>query len=1194
MGSKKKNGPDIVDLQSSFQAPDSMAANSPEAAAYLIRELRMHQHELERQNEEFRQSQEALRRSAVIQDVLREIAEAVVRESSLTELYKTIHRLMKRVLPAQNLYISLLDEARGLIVRSYCVDEENLVPLTRPIGKGLSEYFMQMGQTVHVTSELFTRLRESGEVNLYFAPVFECIGAPLRDSKGKIFGVITLYLTEEMQPFEPEDSKVLSIVAAQVSLAIERKQAEETLAAERNLLVTLIDTIPDRIFVKDKECRFTLNNVAHIKALGANSQSEVIGKTDRDFRPAELSDFYYADDQNVIINNKPLYDYEEPSRLPSGEMGTLLISKAPLHNSTGEVIGLVGISRDISDRKHMEQELRMHAYRMEEMVERRTQELFAANQELMAANEELTDLNEKMSAMNESLEAANQTLTIEIDIRQQKEQEVLLREKQYRATTSLLTSPAEDVHELMESILHEAVLLVGAPGGYIGLIDESGRNSIIRYAFGASRALYMLARSVNEGILGEVYRSGEILLVEDYRHYPHRIIGSLIDNLTTVLMMPLKQGGEVTGVLAANWQNDVHPVTTEDIEIFRQFGILASIALERARASKQILYQNQLLLRLAETTASLVNELDLDKALQNILNQAISFMGIPHGFIQLFELGGRQANIKCGLGRYESLTGQPMRFEGRGIFAEILRTGKSVVINDYANWPQRLDGALNGDITAEMQAPLNIDGKTIGSIGLTIFDELFSIDPAKLAVFEQFATVAAIAVKNAMAHQKTNHLAFHDALTGLPNRAHLNRRLEEEMKRARRGESVGAVMFIDLDDLKTINDSFGHSCGDNVIKAAASQISGTVGQDAFLARVGGDEFIVILPGEENLKHIARIANRLVSESHREYEVGGQNIHMSASVGVTFYPGDGDIAEEILKNADNAMYAAKAAGKNCWRFYEPEMLKDAYEKLVVTNDLRHALERNELCLHYQPQIAIGSEKIIGFEALLRWDSPEHGKVPPSRFIPLAEQSGLIIPIGQWVIREACRFAQKLAKMNRKDVRVAVNVSPRQLAAPDFVEMVRRCIEEGGIAAEQLEMEITENVLIDSLEDSTNKLVELNAMGIRLSLDDFGTGFSSLTYLRNLPVKTLKIDKSFIDKISDDKVQEGFIRSIIEMAHVLGLYVIAEGVETEQQLMKLTQFGCDCVQGYVFSKPVPQEEAINFSVRLGRKIPLDLMK
>ncbi len=847
-----------------------------------------------------------------------------------------------------------------------------------------------------------------------------------------------------------------------------------------------------------------------------------------------------------------------------------LISVAPWGSE-----GFATIFTDISDRKRMEQELRLYADKLETTVEQRTQELVVANQELTAMNEEVF-------AMNESLGDANRTLSVEIGIRQQKELEVLKREKQYLATTGLLMRPAEDIYGLLESILRDAVQLVGAPGGLIALLDEDGKNFSYSHAFGINHEEHMAKQPVDQGMLGQVYRSGDVLCVEDYLNYPHRIASKAARRLSAAIMMPLKINGAITGVLVANWQDDVHSFTTEEIEVFRQFATLASIALERTYTDRQIGRQNQLLRKLAETTEFLVDELDLDKSLKNILKQATAFMGIPHGFVQLFDQEGNNAVFHCGSGRYESQVGKRMHAGEKGILAEILRTGKLVVIDDYAHWPDRLTGSLADEITTAMQAPLNIDGKTIGSFGLTLFGEKMVIDPAKIAVFAQFATIANIAVKNALSHQKTNHQAFHDSLTGLPNRSNLNMRLEEEIQKAQREKSAGAVMFVDIDDLKTVNDHFGHTCGDSVIVAAGQNIADAVGDRAFLARVGGDEFFVILPDEEDLANITRITERVSLAVQGEYEVGGQRIHMSASLGVARYPGDGNTAEELMKQADIAMYAAKSAGKNCWRLYEPGMLKDTYEKMVLTNSLRKALENGELFLHYQPLISLRGGGVVSFEALLRWNSPEHGMVSPLRFIPLAEQSGLILTIGQWVIGEACKFARDLADSGRQNVHVAVNVSSRQLAADDFVEMVRRSISETGIHSAQLEVEITESLLIESLEDGTRKLAELKALGIRLSLDDFGTGFSSLTYLRNLPVATLKIDKSFIDRILEDKVQEGFIRSIIDMSHVLGLNVVAEGVETQEQLSKLTQLGCDCVQGYVFSRPVSQENAMRFSL------------
>jgi len=908
-----------------------------------------------------------------------------------------------------------------------------------------------------------------------------------------------------------------------------------------------------------------------------------VGYTPEEMMTKTLRDITHPEDINATADFR--------RRILAGEINTCQLEKRYCHKSgctvwislstslvrdkLGEPLYFISQMEDITDRKRIEQELQQHASNLTETVELRTQELFAAN-------EELTALNEEMSAMNESLQEANRLLEEEIDFRRQKEQELLLRSKQYQATTDLLTHSSEDFDELIKIILQDALNLIGAPGGSIGLQEDQGKYYTVRYSVGFAPEKQLPPRLIDAGMLGEVFRTGEMLLVEDYRHYPNRFNDAQLARSTTVIMVPLTLDGKVKGALTANWRDEVHHITDADREILRQFGILASIALEKSQTRQQITYQKDLLQRLADTTTTLVNELNLDKTLQNILAQATAFMNIPHGFISYFEPDGRHATIRFGLGRYENRVGTSTSFNGKGIYAEVLRTGKMVIVDNYATWPNRLPGSFTDTMTAAMQAPLTVNGEIFGCLGLSVFDEPFAVDQTKLAVFEQLAAVATIAVKNALAHQKTHHQALHDPLTELPNRAFLNSRLDEEMQKAQNGEANGAVFYIDLDDLKTVNDSFGHSCGDGVIKAAAGQIADIVGPEAFVARVGGDEFIVILSGEDRLKSIAQIANRLVSASHREYEVGGRNIHMSASVGVTLYPGDGNVSEEILKNADSAMYAAKAAGRNCWRFFEPEMLKDAYFKWSLTQSLRHALERGELFLHFQPLIALNDYKVIGFEALLRWNSPEHGLVSPARFIPLAESSGLILPIGNWVVEEACRFARKLAESGRDSLHVAVNISPRQLASEDFVEMVRLTLEGTGVQPKQLEVEITENVLIDSLENSIKKLNELKAMGVRLALDDFGTGFSSLTYLQNLPVDTLKIDKSFVDKILADSVQKNFVRSIIDMAHTIGLQVTAEGVESPVQLENLVQYGCDCVQGYIFSKPITPEEALRFTI------------
>jgi len=426
--------------------------------------------------------------------------------------------------------------------------------------------------------------------------------------------------------------------------------------------------------------------------------------------------------------------------------------------------------------------------------------------------------------------------------------------------------------------------------------------------------------------------------------------------------------------------------------------------------------------------------------------------------------------------------------------------------------------------------------------------------------------------------EKIRQMAYFDVLTGLPNRAHLSEHLQTMLAAGTAEKPAGAVLFIDLDDLKAVNDAFGHTYGDNIIRTASQRIKAGVGEGSFVARIAGDEFIAILPDMCDHDQVAGVAEAITRQLSQECDIAEERLHVSGSIGIAFYPGDGDTAEEILKKADNALYYAKLDGKNCWRFYEPAMLQDAHGRMVLTNSLRHAVANGELALHYQPQVTTDGNAVVGFEALLRWESPDYDAISPVLFIPLAEKSRLILPIGQWVLHEACRFARRLRDMGRGDLRVAVNISPVQLDALDFVESVRKIVTDAGIEPSQLEFEITENVLLVSLEDTTRKLGELNALGVRLSLDDFGTGYSSLTYLRKLPVQTLKVDKSFIDGICRDTGEATLVRSIIQMAHDLQMNVVAEGVETAGQLSHLASCGCDLIQGYIFSRPVPEEIAV----------------
>lgn len=419
------------------------------------------------------------------------------------------------------------------------------------------------------------------------------------------------------------------------------------------------------------------------------------------------------------------------------------------------------------------------------------------------------------------------------------------------------------------------------------------------------------------------------------------------------------------------------------------------------------------------------------------------------------------------------------------------------------------------------------------------------------------------------------HQAGHDTLTGLPNRALLQDRLKQAIATATRSPSPIWIIFVDLDRFKLVNDSLGHKAGDAMIKQVAARLQSAVRESDTVARLGGDEFVLVLPeridGSGSLS--ATVVQRILDTVAQPMMIEGHEFVTTCSMGIAVHPHDGADGETLMTHADIAMYSAKEVGRNNFRFYAPGMDARNLERLRLEGELRHALERNEFELHYQPQVDLRSGRIVGMESLIRWNHPELGMVPPARFIGLAEETGLIVPIGAWVIRTAC--AQNLAwqRAGLGRLRVAVNLSARQFAQKNLAESIMNTLDETGLAAQDLEIELTESLVMTDVERAVGVLDELNEIGVQLSIDDFGTGYSSLSYLKRFPIHVLKIDQSFVRDIATGTDDAAIVALIISLAHSLKLNVIAEGVETPDQLAYLNRHGCDEMQGYLFSKPVP---------------------
>jgi diguanylate cyclase (GGDEF)-like protein len=422
-------------------------------------------------------------------------------------------------------------------------------------------------------------------------------------------------------------------------------------------------------------------------------------------------------------------------------------------------------------------------------------------------------------------------------------------------------------------------------------------------------------------------------------------------------------------------------------------------------------------------------------------------------------------------------------------------------------------------------------------------------------------------------------MAHHDALTDLPNRVLLYDRIGRQMAQTRRNQRVMALLFIDLDRFKNVNDSLGHQAGDRLLQAVARRLIGCVRDADTVARLGGDEFVVVLSEINSPEDAANVAQKVLEALSQPFRIADQDLHITPSVGICTFPRDGEDVETLMRNADIAMYHAKEMGRNNYQFFTAEMNATAHQRLALENDLRRALERSEFILHYQPQLDLKTGEIVGFEALVRWRHPDRGMVPPSQFIPVAEDTGLISRLGEWVLQQACAQAAEWQKAGYAHLQVAVNLSAQQFRREDIAETVARALEHTGLPAARLELEITESVMIQQPEQAVVKFGQLNAMDVQLSIDDFGTGYSSLSYLKRFPIDKLKIDQSFVRDISTDPDDAAIVTAIIAMAHSLGLEVIAEGVETAEQLAFLKVLGCDKAQGYYFSRPVPAQEFLN---------------
>ncbi len=488
--------------------------------------------------------------------------------------------------------------------------------------------------------------------------------------------------------------------------------------------------------------------------------------------------------------------------------------------------------------------------------------------------------------------------------------------------------------------------------------------------------------------------------------------------------------------------------------------------------------------------------------------------------------------------------------------------------------------------TRLLLSPVHLEERlaAILSVG---YDALTPLEPEDSTSVEELANRVAVALSNAAWEDKLQHMAYHDPLTGLPNRLLLRDRLEQALAWARRSQGSIAVIFIDLDRFKTVNDSLGHSSGDALLcHLARALATGLRGEDT-LARLGGDEFVALISDLNRDRNsgngAAVIARKLQAAATTPFFVEDREIRPTASLGIALFPDDGTDAESLLKNADAAMYQAKSLGRGTYQFYSGELNEQSLHRLDLEADLHRALENEEFVLYFQPKIATNSRLTAGIEALVRWAHPEKGIVMPGAFIEVAEETGMIIELGQWVLNQACRQAVELARMGFGDLSMAVNVSPRQFREAGLIEQVRGALSVSGLPPEKLELEITEGSAVENIDRALNVLEGFQELGAKIGIDDFGVGYASLSYMKLFPANTLKIDRSFVSSLETDAKDKAIVAATISLAHSLGLNIVAEGVENEVQFRFLQSHDCDMIQGYLFSRPLPFADLVKLLQR-----------
>jgi diguanylate cyclase (GGDEF)-like protein len=710
---------------------------------------------------------------------------------------------------------------------------------------------------------------------------------------------------------------------------------------------------------------------------------------------------------------------------------------------------------------------------------------------------------------------------------------------------------------------------------------------------------------VSSKVIGESFRSRQPSIMNDYLNDPRSAYWheqARNDQSLACASFPLLQNGDKLIGILLFLAPEKDTFTPDLTELLARLAENVSFALdnfdraeEKVRAEQQKERLARMLAALSSTNEAIMRSRSRAELFELVCAAAaaggrftstsISLARPDSDFMEMVAVAGPTAENS----RNVSISINEAHPEGRGVCGTAFRSGRPCVCNDYFAAPDfsAFYGVLRGDgANAAAAFPLIVHGRTTGvMLFIATEKDTFTFEFSEL--LQRLAANVSFALENfdrvdekAKADERIEYLASHDSLTRLPNREMFNELLRYAIETAQRHQRGFAVLFIDLDRFKVINDSLGHQAGDAVLVELAGRLKRALRASDVVARLGGDEFVVILGEAGQPRDVERIARNLLSVLSQPLQLSGHEWQTTASIGIAMYPADGLDMHTLTKNADTAMYLAKEDGKNGFRFFTKDTRNLSVESLQLEAALRRALERGQFSLNYQPKIGMAGEGVTGVEALLRWSHPEFGAVSPAQFIPLAEETGLVVPIGRWVLREACAQGMRWQSRGLNPLSVAVNLSPRQFADEHLLSDIDEALGRSGLAPQLLQLEVTESMVMRNVSRAVKVMDAIRGRGVRLAIDDFGTGYSSMSLLKQLPIDTIKIDRSFVRDLPVDSEDCAIVQAIISMAKALDLMIVAEGVETAAQEAFLRALGCDEMQGFLFSRPVPADDVATF--------------